>query len=92
MRWSKILILFVIAVLMGWGIYGLLREKATLTKNLEALKSNFDALENENKSLTAGIEYFKRPENLLKELKSQFNYREAGEKLIIVVPNATTTR
>jgi len=36
--------------------------------------------------LLGDIEYFSNPKNLAKELKSKFNYKNPGEKLIIVVP------
>ncbi len=67
-------------------------ERRSLSREVNELKSEFQALQEENQELTARIEYFKNPENLLKEIKSQFNYREQGEGLIIIVPNATATR
>lgn len=67
-------------------------EKRALRKEVAELRSELKNLESENRELISKIEYFKKPENLLKEIKSQFNYREEGEGLIIIVPNATATR
>lgn len=92
MRWFKILILAILVSVLGFGLFNLLQEKRKLAKEAESLREIFNTLERENKNLSARIEYFKNPENLLKELKSQFNYREADEGLIIIVPNATGTR
>lgn len=86
MKAGKIIILVLIAALLGWGIFNLEKEKNSLRKEAKSLELTLDALKKENDSLLADIEYYKRPENLLKELKSQFNYKEEGEKLIIIVP------
>lgn len=77
---------------MGLGGYGLMGEKRGLKNEVTELRGEFEALEKENRELVARIKYFENPENLLKEIKSQFNYREQGEGLIIIVPNATSTR
>ncbi len=73
------------------GIYNLLVKGRTLEKETTELKISVKKVSDENDELASKIEYFKRPENLLKELKSQFNYVESGEKLIIIVPRATST-
>ena len=44
----------------------------------------------QNKSET-DYGYLQNPANLEKELRGKFNYRGAEEKLIIIVPSATTT-
>lgn len=92
MRWPKILALISVFLLLGWGIYDLIIERQILKKDLVGLEANISVLEFENKSLLESIEYFKRPENLLKELKSQFNYRQTGEGLIIIVSTSTPVR
>ena len=52
-----------------------------------------DFFKKENFELQADLEYYARPENLEKELRSRFNYKKPGEKLIIIVPpkEATTS-
>jgi len=86
MPWGKILIIFVIFAVLGWGFYNLSREKSLLKGEIDELGVKLNRLEEENKNLTSRIEFYQEPENLLKEVKSQFNYREAGEGLIIIVP------
>ena len=80
------MVILVLAAIMGIGLYGLNQKKAAWTKQVQALTQTADKLSQENRSLQASLDYFKDPQNLLKELKSQFNYREAGENLIIIVP------
>ncbi len=83
--WKPIAIMVVVA-LLGWGLYNFTVQKDALEREVGELRREVQALSDENRSLASDIEYYQRPENLLKELKSQFNYREAGEGLIIVVP------
>ncbi len=48
----------------------------------EALASSTDNLA----SLKSDLEYYLNPVNFAKEIKDRFNYRQAGEKMIIIVP------
>jgi cell division protein FtsB len=83
----KTIIFVMIIILLGTGIYKLWLQN----KELEDQVGEFDAIlheiQNENRQLEARISYFQNPENLLKEIKSQFNYREQGEEMIIIVPS-----
>jgi len=91
MNFWKFLIILVTFVVLSWGVYNLIVEKKSLEAEISNLSSTVSSLKEENRSLEENIEYFKKPENLIKELKSQFNYKEAGEGLIIIVPNATSS-
>ena len=59
-----------------------------------ALMDRLNALRIDSRDMKADLEYLKIPENLEKELRSRFNYKKPGEKLIIIVPSrqATTSR
>ena len=83
--WKTIVFILVLIVL-GIGMYNLRSENQALEHDVGALSATVSGLESENKSLLERIAYFRNPENLLKELKSQFNYREQGEEMIIIVP------
>lgn len=84
MRLLKILILIVIIGFLAWGLFNLERQTVRLETKYNNLKTDAEAIEKENKIINENIEYFKHPENLLKELKSLFNYHEPGEKMIII--------
>ena len=75
----------------GGVVYNLFSLGNNLKKETIKLRSEIRALEEENEKLIRDIEYFKNKDNLLKELKSQFNYREVGEGIIIVVPEYSST-
>ncbi len=82
----KTIIFLLILGLLGVGLYNLRKENLALERGIHELTASLSGLEEENKTLQDRISYFRIPENLVKELKSQFNYREADEELIIVVP------
>lgn len=79
-------ILLVLIGFSGYQGYKLYLQKISLEKNLTKINTQLNEIYEENQKLTADLEYFKRPENLIKELKSRFNYVNPGEKLLIVVP------
>ena len=83
--WKLIPILVVVGVL-AWGGYVLFDQKRSLEEEVSDLQETANQFEEENNAIQERIEYFQEPENLLKEAKSQFNYREPGEKLLILVP------
>ena len=91
MSWWQWLIILAVVGLLGVGAYDLLEDSASLRKEAEALEVSLNKLQEENKDLISRMEYFQHPENLLKELKSQFNYREIGEGLIIIVSDNSTS-
>lgn len=80
-----------LVILLGWGLYNLVHEKKALQVELGKLSETTSALEKENTSLRASIEYYKKPENLLKASRSQFNFKQAGEQMMIIVPAASSS-
>lgn len=91
MSFPRIAFLLCTVALIGWGLYTLGGERRAAEESLHTVQSTVQKIHDENQSLTAEIEYLSRPENLLKESRSQFNYRQEGEKLVIIVPESTTT-
>ncbi len=88
MNWIwKTVIIAVVVILLGIGIYKLWVQNRELELDIEDLNASLTDIKEENRELEHRINYFKNPENLLKEVKSQFNYREQGEEMIIVVPS-----
>lgn len=79
-----VLVAFLIVVIIQ--AYNLVRERMGLKNKLSAVMTEAEKLEKENGALLGDIEYFSNPKNLAKEIKAKFNYKNPGEKLIIVVP------
>jgi len=86
MRLLKILIIAGLIGFAAWGGYDLERQNRRLEIKLNNLKIGSELLEKENRILEEDINYFSYADNLIKELKSLFNYRQPGEKMIIIVP------
>lgn len=86
MRFLKILIIAGLIGFTAWGGYNLERQSRQLEIKFNNLKTNSELLERENQVLKEDINYFGYADNLIKELKSLFNYRQPGEKMIIIVP------
>ena len=74
-----------------WGFYRLNGEREIFTEEVKKLQETADSLKRENISLVEKIEYFKNPDNLVKELRAQLNYKKQGENMIIVIPPKTTS-
>ena len=85
-RPAIIIILCLVLIGVSAQVYLILKESNGLKKDLDDLNGRMEALVKENTNLKSNIEYFSYPENLEKELKSKFNYKKAGEKMMIVVP------
>lgn len=80
------IVLLAFLVLVAIQVYRLNDQRIKLENELSRISPRIESLEQENKSLKEDLKYFANPENLLKELKSKFNYKLPDEKMIIVVP------
>lgn len=88
-NWWKIIAVGGAVVVVGTGVYTLRQKRATIDLEVANLKAKYEELRREEKMVQEKIEYYESPENRLKEAKSQFNYREPGEQLLILVPKQT---
>ena len=91
MKSSRLAVIVVLIALLSWTGYSLIRQKWAVEKEVANISESVKKLDTENKSIQQGITYFERPENLLKEAQSRFNYKKEGEHLLIVVPGTATT-
>ncbi|MBI5401373.1 hypothetical protein HZB05_00910 [Candidatus Wolfebacteria bacterium] len=79
-----VLVIFVLAV--GFQLFLLFQKNSDLNAELAEFKKKTDFFNKENSDLNSQIDFLSRWENLEKELKSKFNYRKVGEKMMIIVP------
>lgn len=86
MRRAIISILVVLLLALLTQIYFTFKERNQLKTKLQTLTAKAQILNKENIEIKSEIEYFKRPENLEKELRSKLNYKKPGEKMIIITP------
>ena len=80
------LIFLAIFILISIQLSSLYKQKQALLGKLERVNAQAAALKSEQEQLAADFGYFSNVKNLVKEFKSLFNYKEPGEKLIIIVP------
>jgi len=91
MKFWKILILCILVIFLGWGIFNLQKEKKEMQSEYLKIKKTVDKLIEENKKAKEQIEYYKNPENRLKASREQFNLKKEGETLMIIVPRASSS-
>jgi hypothetical protein len=83
---------FIVAVMVaaigfvGYQIFGIMGEYGGLSEKMDRVKHSADKIKEDNSDLKERIEYLSQPENLIKEIKSKFNYRFPDEQTIIVAP------
>ena len=73
------ILLLAILGFLGWGIYGFMVEKRGFEEKTAGLEVKTAALKEDIAKSESEIKYFSEEANLLKELKSQFNYRKLFE-------------
>lgn len=90
MKVLKVIVIVMVIVLFLWGLVNIIREKIALETKHKTLQAELNSLVKENQNFSSKIEYLQHPDNLVKELKSEFNFRHPDEKLIIIVPSTTS--
>jgi cell division protein FtsB len=78
--------LFVILVVAILQFLNLKDQRQQLKEELATEQLKIDELEGKRQQLISEINYFENNQNLEKEFKSRFNYRQPDEKLYILVP------
>ncbi len=86
MKFIIVIVLLIALIGISVQIYFMFKERNQLKTELDNLNSRLTALTKENSDLQSDIEYFSYPENLEKELKAKFNYKNPDEKMMIIVP------
>ena len=66
------------------------RERAARTV-YDATKAQFDQANADQENLKEDFDYYSDPANLSKEMRSRFNYALPGEKMLILVPQGSST-
>lgn len=84
-RFLKIILIIGLLGLASWGLLNLEIQNRRLEVKINNFETSASALGKENQSLQENIEYFSQADNLIKELKSLFNYRQPGEKMMIII-------
>ena len=76
-------------IVTGTLLYGTVQlfiEHQGLSAEYADIEARMRSLQTDSANLTSDLQYYQDPANLEKELRSRFNYKAPGEKLVIVVP------
>ncbi len=78
-------------LLLGAQVYKFWGEVNVAMKEYFALEEKVNAAKEDNAKFRAELDYYSDPANLEKEFRARFNYKESGEKMIIIVPRDGST-
>jgi hypothetical protein len=81
----------VVFTAVAYQIYTVDSDRRDFKRDMAKIVDEVDLIESDNAKLHNQIDYFSEPRNLEKELRARFNYRLPNEKLIIVIPNSSST-
>lgn len=90
---SKIFFIFLIAVFLTLvtGIFQKIYYQYEARRELNKLNAELANLSNEKSGLNKLIDYYKNKSNVEKEARVRLNLKKEGEKVVIILPSATST-
>jgi hypothetical protein len=94
MNFSKVLVIAALGIFLTavwFETYIFYGRRKTARNELQALQGRMTAAREDRGRLDREVEYLSHPANLEKELRARFNYRDVGEKLMILVPTASSS-
>lgn len=83
-------ILVAVIWVLGAQIHSFLGRQRELNGEFAEVGSKLKKAKIDSEKFQANFDYYSNPANLEKELRARFNYKQPGEKLIIIVPRATS--
>ncbi len=91
MKIAVVAILVVFLGVLGNEIYFFSQKNAENESQYQKIKAELGQAQTDLEKTKADLNYYANPANLEKELRARFNYRLGGEKMIIIVPSASST-
>jgi cell division protein FtsB len=91
MKIAAIIGLSLVLIFLGVNIYSFVKQENALGNNLSDVQARLTKAQADEANLQAEKQYLANPANLEKELRARFNYKNPGEKMIIIVPLGVTS-
>ena len=90
---SKIFFIFLIPILLALtvGIFQKLYYRYEVKRELDKLSAEIADLNKQKNDLNQLVDYYKNESNLEKEARVRLNLKKEGEKVVIILPQATST-
>lgn len=84
-------ILSIFLAVLGNEIYFFSKKNSENQVQYQKIKTELDQAQADMEKTKTDLNYYMNPANLEKEIRARFNYRLIGEKMIIIVPSASST-
>ncbi|HVO28919.1 MAG TPA: septum formation initiator family protein [Candidatus Paceibacterota bacterium] len=91
MKIAFIIVLSLVVIFVGVRVVGFLEEQRALQQNLGDVQSRLATAKTQEANLEEEMQYLSDPANLEKELREQFNYKNPGETMVILVPQTASS-
>ena len=90
---SKIFFIFLIPILLALviSIFQKLYYRYEIKGELDKLNTEIADLNKQKENLNQLVDYYKNESNLEKEARVRLNLKKEGEKVVIILPQATST-
>src|SRR3989344_52563 len=90
---SKIFFIFLIPILLALviSIFQKLYYRYEIKGELDKLNTEIADLNKQKENLNQMVDYYKNESNLEKEARVRLNLKKEGEKVVIILPQATST-
>lgn len=90
---SRIFFIFLIPILLALvvGIFQKLYYRYEIKGGLDKLSAEIADLNKQKEDLNQLVDYYKDESNLEKEARVRLNLKKEGEKVVIILPQATST-
>ncbi len=90
---SRIFFIFLVPVFLALlvGIFQQIYERYQVQAKLNELNAEVANYKKQQEDLTKLIEYYQDPSNLENEARVRLNLKKEGEKVVIILPTATST-
>jgi len=91
MKIAGIVVLSLVLIFLCVNIWNFIGQEHALSKELTDVQTQFNKAQADQANLEEEDQYLSDPTNLEKELRARFNYKNPGEKMIIIVPLGSST-
>ena len=92
MKIAAAVFLSVLLVLLGSEIRFFWQKNSGNEVRYQKVREELDQAQADLNKAQADLNYYLNPVNLEKELRNRFNYRQVGEKMLIIVPTPSSTK
>ena len=91
MKIAAIIGLSLVLIFLGVNVYSFVKQEHEMGASLADVEARLTKAQADETNIQSEKQYLANPVNLEKELRARFNYKDPGEKMIIIVPLGTSS-